>query len=94
MLVCTLGGEGGGGLKKCIVCTHENVDIFGWPLTKLDLSEKFINRQPVSINSVWVLLHEYFCNNWEDNIKMMPKLRTYILNLRRFLRLNHMFCHL
>ncbi len=21
MLVCTLGGEGGGGLKKCTVCT-------------------------------------------------------------------------
>ncbi len=45
--------------------------------TKLDLSEKFINQQPVSINSVWALLHEIFCKNWEDNIKMMPKLRTY-----------------
>ncbi len=45
---------------------------------KLDLSEKFINRPPVSINSVWALLHQDFCRNWEDNIKMMPKLRTYI----------------
>ncbi len=45
---------------------------------KLDLSEKFINRQPVSINSVWALLHEDICKNWENNIKMMPKLRTYI----------------
>ncbi len=44
---------------------------------KLDLSEKFTNQQPVSINSVWALLHEDFCKNWED-IKMMPKLRTYI----------------
>ncbi len=25
--------------------------------TKLDLSEKVINQQPVSINSVWALLH-------------------------------------
>ncbi len=41
--------------------------------TKLDLSEKFINRQSVSINSMWALLHEDFCKNWEDNIKMMPK---------------------
>ncbi len=46
--------------------------------TKLDLSEKFINWQLVSINSVWPLLHEDFCKNWEDNIKMMSKLRTYI----------------
>ncbi len=46
--------------------------------TKLDLSEKFINRQPVSINSVWALLHEEFCKNWEDNNKTMPKLRTYV----------------
>ncbi len=61
--------------------------------TKLDLSEKFRNRQPVSINSVWALLHEDFCKNWEDNIKMMPKLRTYI-KLRSFLRSKHMFCHL
>ncbi len=45
---------------------------------KLDLSEKFINWEPVSINSVWALLHEDFCKNWEDNIKMMPKLRSYI----------------
>ncbi len=36
MLVCTLGGEGGGGLKKCTVLyTHENVDISGWPLSYL-----------------------------------------------------------
>ncbi len=58
--------------------------INSWPknieglFAKLDLSEKFINWQPVSINSVWALLHEDFCKNWEDNIKMMPKLRTYI----------------
>ncbi len=47
--------------------------------TKLDLSEKFINRQPVYINSVWALLLKEFCRNWEDNVKMMPKLRTYII---------------
>ncbi len=46
--------------------------------TKLDSSEKFINRQPVSINSVWASLHEDFCKKWKDNIKMIPKLRTYI----------------
>ncbi len=46
--------------------------------TKLDLAEKFINQQQVSINGVWALLHEDFCKNWEDNIKIMPKLRTYI----------------
>ncbi len=46
--------------------------------TKLDLPAKFINQQPVSINSVWALLHEDFCKNWEDNIKIMPNLRTYI----------------
>ncbi len=23
-------------------------------------------------------LHEDFCKNWEDNIKIMPKLRSYI----------------
>ncbi len=27
---------------------------------------------------MWALLHDDFCKNWEDNIKMMPKLRTYI----------------
>ncbi len=34
MLVCTLGGKGGRGSEK-VYClyTHENVDIFGWPLT-------------------------------------------------------------
>ncbi len=46
--------------------------------TKLDLSAKFINWQPVSINSVWAFLHEDLCKKLEDNIKMMPKLRTYI----------------
>ncbi len=46
--------------------------------TKLDLSEKFINRQTVSINNVSALLHEDFCKNWEDNIKIMPNLKTYI----------------
>ncbi len=40
-------------------------------VAKLDFSEKFINRQPV-------LLYADFCKNWEDNIKMMPKLRTHI----------------
>ncbi len=52
--------------------------------TKLDLSEKFINRQPVSIDSVWALLHEKSCKNWEDNIKIMPKLRTYIKVQNKF----------
>ncbi len=47
-------------------------------ITRLELFEKFINRQPISIYSVWALLHEDICTNWEDNIKMMPKLRTYI----------------
>ncbi len=46
--------------------------------TKLDLSEKFINWQPVSINSVWALLYEHIFRNSENNIEMMPKLRTYI----------------
>ncbi len=46
--------------------------------SKLDLSEKFINRDPVSINSVCALLHEDLCKNWEDNIKLMPKLKIYI----------------
>ncbi len=31
--------------------------------TKLDLSSKFINRQLVSINSVWALVHEDFGKN-------------------------------
>ncbi len=52
--------------------------------TKLDISEKFKSRQPVSINSVWDLLHEDFCKNWEDNIKMMPKLRTYIFEVEPY----------
>ncbi len=47
--------------------------------TNLDFYENFINWQPVSINSVWVLLHEDVCKNWEDNIKMRP-----VLNLRKF----------
>ncbi len=52
--------------------------------TKLDLSEKFINRKPISINSVWALLPEDLCKNCEDNIKMMPKLRTYIKSKNDF----------
>ncbi len=27
---------------------------------------------------MWALLYEEFCKNWEDYIKMIPKLRTYI----------------
>ncbi len=27
---------------------------------------------------MWTLLHEDVCKIWEDNIKIMPKLRTYI----------------
>ncbi len=34
MLVCTLGGEGEGSEKVYCLYTHENVDIFGWPLNK------------------------------------------------------------
>ncbi len=45
--------------------------------TKLDLSEKIIHQQPVSINRVWALLHANLCRNWENNIKMMPKSRGY-----------------
>ncbi len=38
MLVCTLGGEWGGGSENVYyLTTHENVDIFGWPLTTLSL---------------------------------------------------------
>ncbi len=57
-------------IHTCLKETH-----YLWSITR---NEKFINRQPVPINSVWSLLHEDFCKNWEDNIKMMPKLRTYI----------------
>ncbi len=35
MLVCTLGGEGEGHEKVYCLYTHENVDIFGWPLSNL-----------------------------------------------------------
>ncbi len=36
MLVCTLRGEGGRESEK-VYClyTHENVDIFGWPLIEV-----------------------------------------------------------
>ncbi len=39
MLVCTLGGEGGGGSEK-VYClyTHENVDILGWPLKAFSIN--------------------------------------------------------
>jgi len=45
--------------------------------SKLDLSDKFLNRQLISINSVWALLHEHFCKNWKEKVNNMPKLRTY-----------------
>ncbi len=71
---------------------HKSKDIEGL-FTKLGLPDKFINWQQVFINSVWALLHEDLCKNWEDNIKMKPTLRTYI-KFKNVLMLNHMFCHL
>ncbi len=61
------------------------------PLSYIDLRNSSTDNQ--SIKSVWALLHEAFCKNWEDNIKMTPKLRTCI-KFKKFLRLNNMFCHL
>ncbi len=47
-------------------------------LYKLNMNDNFGNRKHVSINSVWALLHEKACTNWEENIFKMPKLRTYV----------------
>ncbi len=35
MLVCTLRGDGEGSEELYCLYTHENVDIFGWPLNDL-----------------------------------------------------------
>ncbi len=47
-------------------------------LYKLNMNNNFDNRQPVSINSVWALLHKIICKNWEENIFKMSKQRTYV----------------
>ncbi len=44
-------------------------------LYKLNMNNSFDNREPVSINSVWALLHEIICKTLGRNI---PKLRTYV----------------
>ncbi len=36
---------GGGGLKKCTVCTNENVDIFGWPLSTFETHLSFLQTK-------------------------------------------------
>ncbi len=46
-------------------------------LYKLKMNDNFDNREFVSINSIWALLHEIVFKNWEKNIFKMPKLRTY-----------------
>ncbi len=53
-------------------------------LYKINMNDNFDNRKPVSINSVWALLHETTCTNWEENIFKMPKLRTYVKFKKRF----------
>ncbi len=47
MLVCILGGEGGGGggsEKVYCLYTHENVDIFGWPLSQTETDTQYDER--------------------------------------------------
>ncbi len=39
MLVCTVGGERGGGRKTCSLYTHENVEFFGWTLIIIVIPE-------------------------------------------------------
>ncbi len=51
---------------------------------KLNINDNFHNRKPVSINSVWALLYENSCNNWEENIFKIPKLRIYVKFKKRF----------
>ncbi len=53
-------------------------------LYKLNMNETFDNRKSVSINSVWALLHEIICKDWEENIFKMPKLRTYVKFKKHF----------
>ncbi len=53
-------------------------------LNKLNMNDNFDNRKPVSINSVWALLHEKTCKNWEENIFKMPKVRIYVKFKQRF----------
>ncbi len=53
-------------------------------LYKLNMNDNFDNRKHVSTNSVWALLHEKTCKNWEENIFIMPKLRTYVMFKKRF----------
>jgi hypothetical protein len=45
---------------------------------KLDMGHNYENKELVSVNNVWALLHESFSNEWNNRILMMPKLRTYI----------------
>ncbi len=54
-----LEGRGIGGLKK-VYClyTHENVDIFGWPLI-----EKWIILEYTSLSSHWYPVNKYI-NSW------------------------------
>ncbi len=37
-------------------------------LYNLNMNDNFDNRELVSINGVWALLHEIICKNWEENI--------------------------
>ncbi len=53
-------------------------------LYQLNMNDNFDNRNPVSINSVWALLHENICKNWKGNIFKMSKLRTYVKFKKRF----------
>ncbi len=72
MLVCTLGVGGGGGSEK-VYClyTHENVDIFGWPLMQ---KQVYIVHQchfiPLTdslvVQLAWYVVHMNL--HWENTI--------------------------
>ncbi len=53
-------------------------------LYKLYMNDNFDNEEPVSVNSIWDLLHEIICKDWEENIFKMPKLRTYVTFKKHF----------
>ena len=53
-------------------------------LNQLDMNVNYDNREQVSINSIWALLHELSCNNWKNVIASKPKLRTYVTFKKTF----------
>ncbi len=54
-------GGGRGSEKVYCLCTHENVDIFGWPLIVVSIENKYCHRTSILHFLCETVMH---CSKW------------------------------